>query len=415
MASQLTSLGKATRQRISSILNTTTSNTKDKLFPASRAHPEKNSISSKTTTSKPELQHPTTTNDLKTQTAGTLQNETTTCPTPSPKILNPYPNTSQQSGKTITFQSGIPIDNDTNGEKTITGGYSTQSTMNTKTIPFIAINDGTVRLTVKWKLTEIEYGDMMDDTHKRENEMSKLMERLFDNPDISVTMVQWVASNTNNPKTITDIRAANEFSKYHSPKITQIESSQHLIFGVRVCLGLNSPGPWINHEHTSRVMREDGLTINISNAKSTSGDVVNAGTIFFKHPSYTQRAFYLMALRRSLPETTPFFDLGVMQTTPTGQAIPHIVVRCGTNHIEILTEILSESLDGGVNSTALFIGNKLLQSMSQEETANIYMTHHDYVKSIQRLPLHPNIMNIDRTRKEHMADGKVSNARLENG
>lgn len=47
MASQLTSLGKATRQRLLSIINTTTNNTKDKFFPASRAHTEKTSTSKK--------------------------------------------------------------------------------------------------------------------------------------------------------------------------------------------------------------------------------------------------------------------------------------------------------------------------------------------------------------------------------
>ena len=382
LASQLTSLGKATRQRISSIL-TTTSHTKDKFF----------------TQTKPN--NSTTPDQIQTATI-TMESQ------PTDKISNPYITKPRSREKTITFQSATQHDDDTNGGKTPHGGVSTQSTMNTKTIPFIAINDGTVRLTVKWKLTELEFDDITNDKNKWEDAAAQLMERLFDNPDTAVTMVQWAASNTSNPKKIHDIRAAKDFSKYHSPKVTKLGSSHHVIFGVRVCLGINSPGPWINHEHTQQVMVADGLTINISNAKSTSGDVVNAGTIFFKHPMYTQRVFYLMALRRGLPETTPFFDLGVMQTTPSGQAIPHIVVRCGTNHVETLTEILSEYLDGGTNSTALFMGNKLLQSMSQEEATNIYNTHQAYVQSIQRLPLHPFIVNIDRLRKEHLPDGQTT-------
>lgn len=99
-------------------------------------------------------------------TAGTTNTEPTTRTTTSPTIFNPYPNTSQQTGKYTTFQSSRSTANDTKREKTINGGFSPHSTMSTKTIPFIAINDGTVRLTVKWKLSAIEYDDMMADTHK---------------------------------------------------------------------------------------------------------------------------------------------------------------------------------------------------------------------------------------------------------
>jgi hypothetical protein len=34
-----------------------------------------------------------------------------------------------------------------------------------------------------------------------------------------------------------------------------------------------------------------------------------------------------MALRRKLPETTPFFDIGHMSKAPNGDRIPHQVVR----------------------------------------------------------------------------------------
>jgi hypothetical protein len=253
---------------------------------------------------------------------------------------------------------------------------------------------------------------MTNDTDKLEDEASNLMVRLFDNQEISITMVQWAAANTDNPKKSTDIRAAKEFSKYHSPKINRVESTHQLIFGVCVCLGTNSHGPWINHDHTQQVMVADGLTINISNAKSTSGDVVNAGTIFCKNPTYTQRVFYLMALQRIIPETTPFFDIGIMQTTSTGQNIPHIIVRCGTNHVETLTEIWMAA------KTALrsLMGNKCIHSMLQEEITNTYTTHQAYVQSIQRLPLHPNIVNIDRLRKENTRQMDVQmNARLVSG
>jgi hypothetical protein len=67
-----------------------------------------------------------------------------------------------------------------------------------------------------------------------------------------------------------------------------------------------------------------------------------------------------------------------------------------------LTEILSDFLDGK-QTTALFIGTKILQSMTQETTNNLFDTHQKYVDSIQRLPLFPQIVNIDRPREEHPA------------
>ena len=78
-----------------------------------------------------------------------------------------------------------------------------------------------------------------------------------------------------------------------------------------------------------------------------------------------------MALRRALPPSTPFFDPGVMKTTPHRKAAPHIIVRCGANHVDTLTDILSEYLDGRENNTALFMGIKALRSMSQEEETGL--------------------------------------------
>jgi hypothetical protein len=68
------------------------------------------------------------------------------------------------------------------------------------------------------------------------------------------------------------------------------------------------------------------------------------------------------------------------------------------NHVDTLTDILSEYLDGGSSTTALFMGRKLLMSMSHEELGQIYETHQLYVKSLQRLPLYPAVINIDRIR-----------------
>jgi hypothetical protein len=86
-----------------------------------------------------------------------------------------------------------------------------------------------------------------------------------------------------------------------------------------------------------------------------------------KHPTYTQRYFYLLSLRKALPTTTPFFDLAIHRQTPHGESIPHLVVKCGENHITGLSEILSAHLDGHIRDTALFVARQAVSSMTQEE------------------------------------------------
>jgi hypothetical protein len=56
---------------------------------------------------------------------------------------------------------------------------------------------------------------------------------------------------------------------------------------------------------------------------------------------------------------------------------------------------LSAFLDGQ-QTTAIYIGTKVLQFMTQEATEDLFDTHQKYVNAIQRLPLHPHIVNIDR-------------------
>jgi hypothetical protein len=76
------------------------------------------------------------------------------------------------------------------------------------------------------------------------------------------------------------------------------------------------------------------------------------------------------------------------------------VVRCRENHHETLTEILSDFFNG-IQTTALYIGTKVIASMTQEATEDLFDMHQKYVNLIQRLPLSPHIANIDRLRTEH--------------
>jgi hypothetical protein len=75
-----------------------------------------------------------------------------------------------------------------------------------------------------------------------------------------------------------------------------------------------------------------------------------------------------------------------------------------------LTEILSDLLDGQ-QTTAIYIGTKVMQSMTQEAMEALFDTHQKYVNAIQRLPLSPQVVNIDRIREEYAIQGRNPSSR----
>ena len=167
-----------------------------------------------------------------------------------------------------------------------------------------------------------------------------------------------------------------------------------------MCAPDNHLNAWITRASTREILQNNKMEITISNSKSSSGNVVTAGYILMKHPIYTQRYFYLLSLRKALPANTPFFDLAIHRRTPHGETIPHIVVKCGENHITGLSEILSSYLDGQVKNTALFVASQAVKSMTQEEIGKMFHAHTTFIDSIQRLSLFPRVVNIDRERQE---------------
>jgi hypothetical protein len=65
-----------------------------------------------------------------------------------------------------------------------------------------------------------------------------------------------------------------------------------------------------------------------------------------------------------------------------------------------LTEALSAHLDGK-KTTALFLATSMLKTMTTEEAHGLFITHKQFTASIQRLPLFPQVINIDRVRTEY--------------
>ena len=171
------------------------------------------------------------------------------------------------------------------------------------------------------------------------------------------------------------------------------------VFSFRLCISTGA-GKWISDKQTQKNMQQQKVEVNISNSSSDSGETISiAGYLFFKHPKYTQRKYYLSHLRRHLPATTPYFDIGYHRMTPTGQNIPHLSIKCGENHVGPLTEILSAYLDG--TNTAVFLGRLLLSKMSTAEVDALFQTHADYMTNTRTISMAPNIQNVDLIRKEY--------------
>jgi hypothetical protein len=269
-----------------------------------------------------------------------------------------------------------------------------------KTNAHIPINDGTLRITIRWK--PHNYDEITRDDNIWKHQAVDMLQEILHHPLVPISLVPWQQEKitTTSMTTITSL-TPDTLTDICSPKISNLNSYNMSIFGIRICATdpSFSTGAWLKDSTVKASLGKHNVELNISNSTCTSGRMVVAGVILLKHPQYTHRLYFLLALRRCLPTNTPFFDIGIHQRTQNDINCPHLVVKCGENHQEALTEILSNFLNGQ-QTTAIYIGTKVLQSMTQEATKDLFDTHQKYVNSIQRLPLSPQIVNIDRVRDE---------------
>jgi hypothetical protein len=89
------------------------------------------------------------------------------------------------------------------------------------------------------------------------------------------------------------------------------------IFGIRICATdpAFSTGVWLCDDTVKQSLVHHQVTLNISNSTCDSGRMVVAGVVLLKHPQYTHRLYYLLALRKQLPANTPYFDIGIHHRT----------------------------------------------------------------------------------------------------
>jgi hypothetical protein len=333
-------------------------------------------------------------------------------PTQSPTALNASKNHWEQNNTeqpTTTTNTTIPDISTAASNKPHGSGNTVNSTSNTTyqpPDPFVLINDGTQRLTIRWRPDL--YDGLESDPNSWDKEMTTVLQHLFHEHNSRTAIVKWGEQYTPETNTLLAEITHDRIRQFLSPNISHLKTNKTFIFGLRLCAPDNHLNVWITRESTREILRNNKMEITLSNSKSTSGNVVTAGYILMKHPTYTQRYFYLLSLRKALPNNTPFFDLAIHRRTPHGATIPHLVVKCGENHITALSEILSAYLDGRVRNTALFVASPAVKSMTQEEIAHMFTTHTNFTDSLQRLSLYPRVINIDRERQEQYGTTNLS-------
>jgi hypothetical protein len=251
------------------------------------------------------------------------------------------------------------------------------------------MNDGTLCITVKWKPTN--YDELTENSKRWSYEATDLVHYILNSAAGSI-IYPW----KNEPGAATAIPfielTPDSLSEYLGQRTIPIHYSKTFIFSFRLCL-TNGPSKWLKNPENKRTLEHHHVKLSISNASSDSGNLTTAGYIFFKHPTFTQRFFYLKELKRKLPPATPYFDISLLQKTPTGKTVPHLIVKCGENHVGALTGILSTHLNG--TDTSVFLGRLLISKMATEEVDEIFQTHADFVTSIRCLSLSPVIQNLD--------------------
>ena len=191
-----------------------------------------------------------------------------------------------------------------------------------------------------------------------------------------------------------------------SPRVTFIASRKLMVFGLRFGF-MSGPSQWQHSQTTKKVVKDQEITVSVSNSKSTSGNLVTAGYILLKAPNTTHKHFYTQHLRSKLPEATPYFDIVRYKTTPMDQMIPHLVVQCGEKHVTSVCKGLISILTG--DGSALFLPRYAFNTMPQkQEVKRHFEVHKSWSHSLTPIQLTPRISHLDQQRIEYNDDGSIT-------
>ncbi|KAI2503174.1 hypothetical protein MHU86_11277 [Fragilaria crotonensis] len=260
------------------------------------------------------------------------------------------------------------------------------------------INDGTHRITIKWKLSKNYLARLEENEDELIYEIHQLITHAFEDEDGLFIHGKVTPHKPQNRYLLSNSMNSNNFS--HQNLLPQSNLTTYLWLTLRFS---GNPSNWKFKQNTQQLMKSHHFNVSISNSTCDSGNMVTVGYILLKAPNTTNQLYYLQHLTNQLPDNTPFFDLIRLRTTPMDQEINHIGVKCGERHATSLCHALTQYLTG--NKTALFLPRYSLGSMTDEQIKQQFEFHERYTKSLRALSLFPHVSNLDRIRKETFPDG----------
>lgn len=120
-----------------------------------------------------------------------------------------------------------------------------------------------------------------------ESDLTTTIRQMFGEYGEQISIVQWGEQQVPSNTAILAQVPPDKLKTYLSPKISTLQSTKTFIFGMRLCAPDNHHNQWISQPATRELLRELKLEVTVSNSKSSSGNVVTAGYILMKHPTYT--------------------------------------------------------------------------------------------------------------------------------
>jgi hypothetical protein len=267
--------------------------------------------------------------------------------------------------------------------------------------PKIPTNDGTHRITVRWTAPS-DVTEFDTEPNRLNEALHTLMTTLFQDGD--GVFYKWDSDDETMETRAASSLTQDTAREFVSPKVTIIGSRSMMVFGLRFGF-LSSPGKWQYSDRTKAILKEQHLSVLLSNSKSTSGDLVTAGYILLKAPNTTHRNYYTQYLRSKLPEATPYFDILRYTKTPMDQSIPHLVVQCGANHVTPVCQGLLTILTGA--ESALFLPRYAINTMPPEQVKRHFEVHSNWSRSLTPISLVPKIYHLDQQRVEYFDNGTI--------
>jgi hypothetical protein len=264
--------------------------------------------------------------------------------------------------------------------------------------PNISVNDGTHRVTIRWKPT--------GGVKQYESDKPKLYIAIRAMLSNILTaeegrMYKWEKDDLSATAVISALTPI-ELPQYVTPNISVITATSQIVFGIRVGFAEN-PVKWQNTESTRTKLKTNKVELKVYNSSSAGGKPVIAGYILLKAPNTTSTHRYTQYLRHQMPDVTPYFDVERYKKTPMDQLIPHLVVLCGERYVTSVSQSLTKILTG--KGTAVFLPRYTLSAMSESQISNQFLVHEKWLRSLKPISMAPMVFHLDQQRIEYYENG----------